>query len=82
MSRKWTVEELVSNPMVQKFFQHEDVQKAIKNEDFEEVYLLASAYSCPCPGYLHRIFENAGINPLDYLTDYLPFRYFYEDPYI
>ena len=31
---------------------------------------------------MHWLFENAGINPLDYLNHYIPAKYFYGDLYL
>lgn len=82
MTGQECAEILASQAATQKFLQREDAQELIENGDFESLYYLAYAQEFPFVGQLHWLFEYAGINPFEYLNDWLPLDYFYQDPCI
>lgn len=69
MTEKEVAKLLAAQKITQNFFKREDVQAALKELNFEDIYMLADDIELPFIGNLHWLFENAGINPLDYLTD-------------
>lgn len=76
MTGEYLAQQLASTKSLQEFLKMEDVQKALEAEDFEEVYFLAEVSHFLFIGQLHWLFEEAGIDPWEYLNDYLPTRYF------
>ncbi len=68
--------QLAHEATVQKFLSEPFVQKALEAEDFEDVYFLAGVSHLLYIGQLHWLFEEAGINPWDYFSNYLPAQYF------
>ena len=69
-------QQLAHETTIQKFLSEPFVQKALEAEDFEEVYFLAGISHLLYIGQLHWLFEEAGINPWDYFSNYLPAQYF------
>ena len=76
MTGEYLAQQLASKKSLQEFLKIEDVQKALEAEDFEEVYFLAEVSHFLFIGQLHWLFEEAGINPWNYFSNYLPTRYF------
>ncbi len=76
MTGEYLAQQLASKKSLQEFLKIEDVQKALEAEDFEKVYFLAEVSHFLFIGQLHWLFEEAGINPWDYFSNYLPTRYF------
>ena len=76
MTGEYLAQQLASKKSLQEFLKIEDVQKALEAEDFEEVYFLAQVSHFLFIGQLHWLFEEAGINPWNYFSNYLPTRYF------
>lgn len=70
---------LLDQPAMQNFLRRDDIQKALDAGDFEQIYSIAAKEEFIFVGQMHWLFEEAGINPLDYMTNYLPERYFYVD---
>lgn len=79
MNGKEVAQILAVHKTMQDFLKRQDVQKLIESEDFEGLYFLAAEDDFVFIGEMHWLFEGADINPLNYMTDYLPSKYCQND---
>lgn len=79
MTGKESAKILAAHATMQKFLKQENVQEALKEGNFEKLYLIAYEDDFSFIGDMHWLFESVDANPLEYLGDFLPAKYFYGD---
>lgn len=79
MTNKENAKILASHPVMKQFLNRADIQGALRDEDFDALYVLADVFNFSLIGDMHWLFEEAGVNPLDYMSDLLPSKYCYGD---
>lgn len=79
MTGKKVAQILAAHKTMQDFLKRQDVQELIESENFEGLYFLAAEEDFVFIGEMHWLFEGADINPLTYMTDYLPSKYCQND---
>lgn len=70
MTGKESAKILAAHITMQRFLKKQDVQEALKEGNFERLYLIAHEEDFSFIGEMHWLFESAGTNPLDYLNDF------------